>query len=180
MSTIIIIILGLLVGVFFGFALEKSKVLDPETIVEQLQLKNFIMLRFFLSGIITGLIVYQVFDSLDMGTLNWKTLNLKQDLLGGALLGVGIAFAGACPGTVFGQIGVGYKDALVTFLGAFSGAISFIYIKPLVISSISPWPNEKIVIPNLLGLDFMTVRFIMIAIFIGFLLIIRRLPNNAN
>ncbi len=173
----VIIIFGAISGIVFGFALEKSGVLDPETIIGQMQLKRFTMIRVFLTGIITGLIVYQVLSLVGLGSLNWKTMHLWQDILGGALLGAGIVLSGACPGTVFGQIGVGYKDALVTFLGGLCGAITFIYVKPTMISLISQWPNEKILISDLLGIDITITRFTMIMVFIILLWVIKRLPK---
>ena len=50
MSLSIAIVVGLLMGTVFGFALEKSRVFEPGIIVGQMQLRNFIMLKVFLTA----------------------------------------------------------------------------------------------------------------------------------
>jgi uncharacterized protein len=52
------------------------------------------------------------------------------DIVGGLILGVGIALAGACPGTTLAQVGVGYRDALFTLFGGLFGAVAFSYGQP--------------------------------------------------
>ena len=44
-------------GIIFGFALEKSRVFEPGVIVGQMQLRNFIMLKVFLTAVATGAVV---------------------------------------------------------------------------------------------------------------------------
>ena len=51
-------------------------------------------------------------------------------LVGGLLLGAGISIAGVCPGTVFAQIGAGYRDAWFTVAGGVLGAMAFGYLEP--------------------------------------------------
>lgn len=59
-----------------------------------------------------------------------KALVWQADIVGGMLLGVGISIAGACPGTVFAQIGAGYRDAWFTVAGGILGAMTFGYLEP--------------------------------------------------
>ena len=47
MSVTLTIIVGIAMGIVFGFALEKSRVFEPGIIVGQMQLRNFIMLKVF-------------------------------------------------------------------------------------------------------------------------------------
>lgn len=48
MSLTLAIAVGGLMGIVFGFALEKSRVFEPGIIVGQMQMRNFIMLKVFL------------------------------------------------------------------------------------------------------------------------------------
>src|SRR3546814_7801523 len=50
MSVISAILIGLAMGLVFGFALEKSRVFEPGIILGQMQLRNFTMLKVFLSA----------------------------------------------------------------------------------------------------------------------------------
>ena len=45
MAIALTLLLGIFMGIIFGFTLEKSRVIDPEVIIGQFQLKNFIMLK---------------------------------------------------------------------------------------------------------------------------------------
>jgi hypothetical protein len=52
------------------------------------------------------------------------------DIIGGLILGAGIALAGACPGTVMAQVGAGYRDAIFTLVGGLGGAVAYSYAEP--------------------------------------------------
>ena len=54
MPLVTAILTGLLMGAAFGLALEKSRVFEPGMIVGQMQLRNFIMLKVFLTAVATG------------------------------------------------------------------------------------------------------------------------------
>lgn len=130
------IISGLLMGVVFGFALEKSRVFEPGIIVGQMQLRNWIMLKVFLSAVATGAVVLACLNGLGFVKLQPKAALYAADIVGGLILGAGIALAGACPGTTLAQIGVGYRDAIFTLLGGLSGAVAFSYAQPWLARSL--------------------------------------------
>ena len=124
------ILIGLTMGVVFGFALEKSRVFEPGIIVGQMQLRTFIMLKVFLTAVATGAVALAVMHGVGLVTLAPKPTLYGADIIGGLVLGAGIALAGACPGTVMAQVGVGYRDALVTLSGGSGGAIAYGYAEP--------------------------------------------------
>lgn len=130
MSVVTAILLGLAMGAAFGFLLEKARVFEPAVILGQFQMKSFLMLRVFLAGVAAGLVVLAVMTGFGWAKLSPKALLPMADIAGGLLLGVGIALAGACPGTVLAQIGAGYKDAWFTLLGGILGATAFTYAEP--------------------------------------------------
>ena len=63
-SVIVAILSGLAMGVVFGFALEKSRVFEPGAFVGQMQLRNFFMLKIFLTAVATGALVLGEFAEL--------------------------------------------------------------------------------------------------------------------
>ncbi len=125
MSLTVAIIVGVAMGIVFGFALEKSRVFEPGIIVGQMQLRNFIMLKVFLTAVATGAVVLAVLNGLGYVKLQPKAAAYAADLVGGLLLGAGISLSGACPGTTLAQIGAGYRDALFTLVGGLFGALPF-------------------------------------------------------
>lgn len=175
MNIVLVLALGLVMGIVFGFALEKSQVIDPETIIGQFQFKKFIMLKVFLTAIATGLVVFSLFFYLGFDRLSWKSTIVGSDIVGGLLLGIGIALAGACPGTVFAQIGAGYKDSLVTLTGALVGALVYALTKP-VLQTILPlqWPAQKLTIDSLLGYPFWVVALSLFCLMTLALYVIER------
>lgn len=166
MTNITSLLGGLIVGTIFGFALEKSRVFEPGIIIGQFQFRNFIMLKVFLTAIITSTIVFAIFFNLGFERLNWKVAVYGADIIGGLLLGGGIAIAGACPGTLFAQIGAGYKDSIATLCGGILGAFTFIQIRPLLAKVLlNGSPNQKITLDALLNLSFGKTACIIITIF---------------
>jgi uncharacterized membrane protein YedE/YeeE len=147
------ILIGLTTGLVFGFALEKSRVFEPGVIVGQMQLRNFLMLKIFLAAVITGLIVLAVLHGVFGVKLSLKPLLFKADIIGGLILGAGIALAGACPGTTLAQIGAGYRDAIFILLGGIAGALTYGYFDA-PITALFAEKGDKIGFDRLLGLPF--------------------------
>jgi uncharacterized membrane protein YedE/YeeE len=132
MNVLTAIVLGLAMGAVFGIALEKSRVFEPGAIVSQMQLRTFLMLKIFLTAVVTGLIVLAALNGVWGVKMYPKALVWPADIVGGLILGVGISIAGACPGTVFAQLGAGYRDAWFTGAGGILGAMAFGYLEPVV------------------------------------------------
>jgi uncharacterized protein len=154
MSLFVAIIVGLSMGIVFGVALEKSRVFEPGIIVGQMQLRNFIMLKVFLSAVATGAVVLAALNGFDVVKLQPKAALYAADLIGGLVLGVGIALAGACPGTTLAQVGVGYRDAIFTLVGGLAGAIAYSYAQPALAKTFLGGGGGKIIFTELVGMPY--------------------------
>ncbi len=154
MSLFVAIAVGLLMGIVFGFALEKSRVFEPGIIVGQMQLRNFIMLKVFLSAVATGAVVLAALHGFGFVKLQPKAALYAADIVGGLVLGVGITLAGACPGTTLAQIGVGYRDALFTLVGGLAGAVAFSYAQPWFNKTLLAIGDGKIIFTDLIGIPY--------------------------
>ncbi|KAF0231582.1 MAG: hypothetical protein FD175_490 [Beijerinckiaceae bacterium] len=170
MSVLSAMLLGLAMGAIFGMALEKGRVCEGGVIVCQMQMSRHAMLKMFLSAVITGLIVLSVMVGFGLAKLSPKATLFAADIVGGAILGVGIVIAGACPGTVLAQIGTGYKDAIFTFIGGLFGALAFTYMEPNILKPVlTSGAYGKLTLDQLLGLPFPAVALSFAAILIGLL-----------
>lgn len=147
------ILTGLLMGAVFGFALEKSRVFEPGMIVGQMQLRNFIMLKVFLTAVATGALALAVLNGFGIVKLQPKAALYAADAVGGLILGCGIALAGACPGTTLAQIGVGYRDALFTLAGGLFGAVAFSYAQPWLDKALIG-TGPKLIVTDLLNVPY--------------------------
>ncbi|MEX0752703.1 MAG: YeeE/YedE thiosulfate transporter family protein [Xanthobacteraceae bacterium] len=154
MSLTFAIGVGLVMGIVFGFALEKSRVFEPGVIVGQMQLRNFIMLKVFLTAVATGAVVLAVLNGLGYVKLQPKAALYAADIIGGLFLGAGIALAGACPGTTLAQVGAGYRDALFTLAGGLCGAVTYSYAQPVLSTTFLGEGAGKLVLTDLLGVSY--------------------------
>ncbi len=154
MSLAFAIGVGLAMGIVFGFALEKSRVFEPGMIVGQMQLRNFIMLKVFLTAVATGAAVLAALNGVGIVKLQPKAALYAADIVGGLLLGAGIALAGSCPGTVLAQVGAGYRDALFTLAGGICGAVAYSYATPALSGTFLAAGSGKLVLSDLIGLPY--------------------------
>ena len=174
MSLFTAILTGLAMGVVFGFALEKSRVFEPGMIVGQMQLRNFVMLKIFLSAVITGLVILAVLYGFGIVKLHPKGTLFIADIAGGLLLGAGITLAGACPGTVAAQIGAGYKDSWFTLAGGILGALVFAYLEPALAPLLKLADAGKLTLDVVTGIPFWLLALGFAALLAGFLVWLER------
>jgi uncharacterized membrane protein YedE/YeeE len=168
------IVSGLLMGVVFGFALEKSRVFEPGMIVGQMQLRNWIMLKVFLSAVATGAVALALLNGLGFVKLQPKAALYAADIVGGLILGSGIALAGACPGTTLAQIGAGYRDAIFTLLGGLAGAVAFSYAQPWLAASLIG-TGPKLTFGDLFGIAYWQGALALAGIIVIILVVMEKL-----
>ena len=102
--------LGLLIGIVFGFLLQKGGVTQYDVIIGQLLLKDFTVLKIMLSAVLVGMIGVHILSSIGLAKLHPKPGSIGTSVLGGLIFGIGFGVLGYCPGTVAAAVG--------TFTGA--------------------------------------------------------------
>ena len=128
---------GLIIGVVFGFLLQKGGATKYDVIVEQLLLSDFTVLKIMLSAVATGMIGIYAMKAMGWIELSIKSGSLGMNIIGGLIFGVGFAVLGYCPGTIAGAVGNGYLDALVGgVLGIVIGSGLFAALYPKLKSGV--------------------------------------------
>jgi uncharacterized protein len=123
---------GLVMGILFGFLLQKGGVTKYDVILGQLLLTDFTVVKIILTAILTGMIGIYGMKSLGWVELSVKSGSWGMNGIGGLIFGVGFALLGYCPGTIAGAIGNGALDALVGGLAGIwigSGLFAALYPK---------------------------------------------------
>lgn len=167
-------------GFAFGWLLQRGRVTSYDTIVNQLRLRDFTVLKIIMTALVVGGLGVLVLT--DAGLAKWavRETNLLAALLGGALFGVGMVLYGYCPGTGIAAIGAGSIHALVGAAGMIVGAIayafSFDWIKANVLSV---WQLGRVTFADLTGLPLFPLYLVLAAVALGLFATIERFERKA-
>jgi uncharacterized membrane protein YedE/YeeE len=127
-----IVLWGLIIGLAWGVIFERTGVFEPQVILQQLAFKNFTMLKVMGSAIISSAIVFYAYSFFEDITLLIKPFDFYPNIFGGLIMGIGVSLTGACPGTVWAQLGVGYRNAFFIIIGGLLAASIYgIYLKKI-------------------------------------------------
>jgi len=125
------LILGLFMGIIFGFLLQKGGAGKYDVILGQLLLTDFTVIKIMLSAVVTGMIGIYVLKALGLVQLHPKPGSIGMTVVGGLIFGMGFAVLGYCPGTISAAIGQGNLDALLGgLLGIVVGSGIFAHLYP--------------------------------------------------
>jgi hypothetical protein len=166
------LILGLLVGIFFGFFLQKGGVAEHDVILGQLLLTDFTVVKIMLTAIITGTLIVHTLRSLGLVQLHPKPGSVGTSVVGGLIFGVGFAVLGYCPGTIAAGVAQGSLDALlggVTGILVGSGLFATYYPK-LQKSILNKGYFGELTLPELFKVNPWVVVIPVVAGLIGLLL----------
>ncbi len=145
-------VIALVLGVFFGFALNKAGLTKYHKIVNQFRLTDMAVLKFMMTALVVTMI--GVYPLRELGLITFPTVPatyIVGNLVGGLIFGVGMAVAGFCPGTAVAGAGEGKLDYLVPgLLGFLTGAVIYGLTYQSVFPQISAIANYgNVVIPDL-------------------------------
>jgi uncharacterized protein len=127
---------GLLIGVGFGFLLQRGGVTRYEVVIGQLLLQDFTVAKIMLTAIVTGMIGVHALCAAGWATLSKKPGSVGSTVIGGLIFGVGFAVLGYCPGTMIGALGQGSLDALFGMAGMLIGTALYAAVYPALAGSI--------------------------------------------
>ena len=154
---------GLITGIFFGFLLQKGRVVRYDKQIGALRLMDMTIVKFFFSAILTGMVGVAVLHRLGIARPLILPANLGANIVGGLIFGLGWAIIGYCPGTSVGALGEGRLDALWGIFGMLAGAALFAEVYPVISETILQWGEQgSITLPQILGIS----EWIVISIFI--------------
>jgi len=136
-STAARLALGFVIGVAFGFLLQRGGVTNYDVIIGQLLLADFTVVKVMLSAVVVGMIGVHAMKDLGWVTLHPKSGSWTANVLGGLIFGVGFGLLGYCPGTVAGAAGQGSLDALF-------GGIPGIVLGAGLFAAAFPWLERRL------------------------------------
>ena len=126
----------IILGTFFGLALTKTEAISWFRMQEMFRFQSFHMYGIIGSAIVTGMVSIQLIKRFNIKTITGKSITIeakffnKGTIIGGLIFGMGWALTGACPGTIFAQIGTGASVSIVLLFSAIAGTWVYSFFKP--------------------------------------------------
>lgn len=117
--------LALLLGLAFGFLLQKGGVAKYHVLIGVLLLEDWTVVEVMLTAIAVGALGVHVLHAL--GRVAWRVepTRLLANVLGSTLFGIGFGLNGYCPGTQAAALGQGNLDAFAGVAGMLAGSWIF-------------------------------------------------------
>ncbi|KAI5274774.1 hypothetical protein E4T47_02262 [Aureobasidium subglaciale] len=153
-------------GTLFGAALFAAGVFAPSTIVAQMKLEDFTMVKAMLGASATSALVVHLADSANLAAMKPRTpqsigfFPYDGNIIGGAMIGIGMALTGACPGTVFVQAGAGLPSGIFVLSGGILGGLLFVSAQPTIAklredsnSSSKAAADSELTVPKSMGIS---------------------------
>ncbi len=134
------LVLGFLIGLCFGFLLQRGGVTRYEVIMGQLLLTDWTVAKIMLTAVITGMVGVYVMRHFGWAKLHKKPGSVGSTVVGGLIFGAGFGLLGYCPGTALGAVGQGSLDALLGgVVGMLLGAAAYAAIYPRLRTKVLPY-----------------------------------------
>ena len=156
------LVYGLIIGIIFGFLLQKGRVIRYDKQIGALRLIDLTIVKFMLSSILIAMVGVYILKDLGIAKLSIKTTILGGNIVGGLLFGIGWGLFGYCPGTAVGALGEGRWDVVWGLLGMLAGAAIYAEAFPFMKRTVLTWGNYgKITLPQIFGVNHWVVILIL-------------------
>ncbi len=120
--------LALVLGVFFGFCLEKAGFGSSRKLVGVFYLYDMAVVKVMFTAIVTamaGLFLVSLTGNLNLADLYIEPTNYPAAIIGGLVFGAGFVIGGYCPGTSVAAVATGKTDGLAFVAGIFAGSYAY-------------------------------------------------------
>lgn len=127
-STVSYVVIGIVLGFFFGFFLERAGFSSAKKLTDQFYFKDFSVLKVMFTAIIIamlGIAYFSMLGWLNFGELYVPLTFIWPQLVGGLFLGAGFILGGYCPGTSVVAAAIGKIDGLLFAIGILIGIFGF-------------------------------------------------------
>jgi len=158
-----------LIGVLFGFFLEKAGFGSSRKLTGIFYLKDMAVLKVMFTAVVVALIGYHFLES--FGLLAPNQIYILDtywgaQIVGGLIFGVGFVVGGWCPGTAFVGLASFKLDALVFIGGTILGSILFAEAFPVIQPLYDGMHREALYLTSSFGLSakVLTFAFCVIAV----------------
>jgi uncharacterized protein len=150
-----LVLTAALLGVGFGFALERAGFGNARTLAGQWYGYNFAVLRVMFTAIVVAMLGLFGLAALGVVDLNLLAINetfIWPQVVGGLVFGVGFGVGQYCPGTAVVACATGRIDAFVFMGGFFLGSLGFFFVYDALEAFYLSGGLGRVLLPDALGL----------------------------
>ncbi len=161
---------ALLIGLAFGFVLERAGFGNSRKLALQFYLKDFTVVKVMFTAIMTamsGIIILSSFGFLDFQQIYINPTFLWPGITGGLIMGAGFVIGGYCPGTTFAGLSTVKIDAFFYLGGLMLGMFVFGETVPLFKEFFLSGAKERYTLDIALGVKAGIIGFVVILLGIG-------------
>lgn len=167
---------GFLIGILWGFVLQKARVCKYDVVARLFLLQEFTVFRVGAPLLLfTAFFIHFFTDIGVIESLMTPSTRIMAQIMGGILMGSGIAISGYCPATSVAALGEGAFDAFFFMLGMVAGSFLYATIhhteviqRILSVGFLTTPEGQNITIPAMLGVSHWLILipfFIMLIMF---------------
>lgn len=166
------LLVALVLGVGFGFALERAGLGSARKLVGQFYGRDLSVLKVMFSALLVAMLgVFWLgrFGLLDLRALYVPPTFVWPQLIGGLVFGAGLIIAGLCPGTACVSAATGRIDGLFVLLGLFSGMVGVGLVLDRFLTFYESSAHGAWTLPELLALPYgVVVAMVVVLALIAF------------
>jgi uncharacterized protein len=164
------LVVAFIIGIGFGFALERAGFGSARKLVSQFYLNDMAVFKVMFTAIVTamlGVTYLSWLGLLDLSLVYLVPTYLAPQIVGGLVLGAGFVIGGYCPGTALVATATGRFDGLVYGLGLYAGTLVFAEAYPLLKSFQESTALGQVTIPQYFNLPYGLVAFGVVLMALG-------------
>jgi len=164
------LIIAFIIGIAFGFALERGGFGTARILAAQFYLYNMRVLKVMFTAIVTamlGIYYLSLFGLMDLSLVYISETYILPQVVGGLILGVGFVIGGYCPGTSVVSFATGRLDGLVYILGVMAGIFVFGEIFPLIENFYYSTNMGSLTLPQYFDMSYGLIVFFVVLMALG-------------
>ena len=164
--------LALLLGLGFGFCLERAGFGSARKLTAVFYLWDMAVVKVMFTAIVTamvGLFLLSTLGLMDLSELYIEPTSLAAQALGGLVFGAGFIVGGYCPGTSIAAMATGRKDGMAFALGMLAGVTVYAEFTPGIEAWIMEGSIGELTLPTLtgIGMGWWALAFVAFLVFAG-------------
>ena len=134
---IMVLLSGILVGVLFGFVLQRGRYCMNSAFRDMIFMNDYTLFRSYLLALVIAILGANLLEDIGFlgeDGLRRQSFNVIANIVGGYIFGLGIVLAGGCGSGIIYRIGEGYVSAIVATLGFAASLVATIHgpLKPIM------------------------------------------------